>query len=64
MTKTIDEIKEEEEEEEEVSLILSGIDKDDLESEDGWWETSTGAEFGSNKLKEVIDYIVKEIHNV
>lgn len=58
MTKTIDEIKEE------VSLILNGIDKDGLESEDSWWETSTGAEFGSNKLKEVIDYIVKEIHNV
>lgn len=38
----------------ELREILRGIDKTDGESDDGWWETSTGAEFGADKLAEVL----------
>lgn len=41
MAVTFDEIKE----------ILEGIDKEEIEG--GWWETSTGAEFGEKKLAEI-----------
>ena len=34
---------------EDIKNILDGIDRTDDE-EDGWWETSTGAEFGKEKL--------------
>ncbi len=37
-----------------VKEILSGIDELQSESDTGWWETSTGAEFGLNKLEDVI----------
>lgn len=36
-----------------VKKILKGIDKDEIEDVDGWWETSTGVEFGEKKLHEV-----------
>lgn len=39
---------------EKVSLILKGIDQTETESQDGWWETATGAEFGKRKLVEVL----------
>jgi len=49
---------------EEVKQILSGIDSDSCESngnldKEGWWETSTGAEFGAEKLEAVIKVIKK-----
>lgn len=34
----------------EVRALLTGIDADDCASQAGWWETSTGAEFGAAKL--------------
>jgi len=37
--------------------ILKGIDKDICQDKDGWWETSTGAEFGAKKLKEIEDLL-------
>ena len=42
---------------EEIKAILSGIDCTESSSENGWWETSTGAEFGAQKLNEVIEAI-------
>ncbi len=36
-----------------IEAILEGIDKTENESERGWWETSTGAEFGATKLAEI-----------
>jgi hypothetical protein len=30
--------------------LLKGIDKTEIESADGWWETSTGADFGAGIL--------------
>lgn len=42
-----------------INEILKGIDKDQCSSDDGWWETSSGAEFGANKLKEVQDLVKK-----
>jgi len=42
-----------------INEILKGIDKDQCSSDDGWWETSSGAEFGANKLKEVQDLVRK-----
>lgn len=30
--------------------LLKGIDKTEIESTDGWWETSSGAEFGAGIL--------------
>lgn len=37
--------------------ILFGIDKTETENLFGWWETSTGAEFGEKKLAAVIKAI-------
>lgn len=34
----------------EVTLLLAGIDRTEIERADGWWETSTGAEFGAERL--------------
>ncbi len=33
---------------------LRGIDKQEPDDPDGWWETSAGAEFGATKLREVL----------
>ena len=38
----------------EVKEILKGIDETQTDSEEGWWETSTGAEFGYSKLEDII----------
>lgn len=45
---------------EKIEQILVGIDKDDFEFAGGWWETSTGAEFGAKIKSEIIDFINKE----
>lgn len=37
-----------------ISEILKGIDETEISSEDGWWETSSGAEFGKGRLDAVI----------
>jgi isocitrate/isopropylmalate dehydrogenase len=37
--------------------ILNGIDKTEIDDEDGWWETSSGVEFGQNILYRVIKLI-------
>jgi hypothetical protein len=37
-------------EREAVIGLLRGIDETEYESADGWWETSTGAEFGARIL--------------
>ena len=39
-----------EHEREAVIALLKGIDETEVESPDGWWETSTGAEFGASIL--------------
>ena len=36
-----------------IKDILTGIDQTGIESSDGWWETSTGAKFGAEKLKQI-----------
>ena len=33
--------------------VLKGLDETETCSEAGWWETSSGAEFGAEKLAEV-----------
>jgi hypothetical protein len=40
-----------------VREILRGIDQTETESENGWWETSTGAQYGQNKLNELFEYL-------
>jgi hypothetical protein len=45
-----------------LEAILDGIDKD--EAEDGWWETSTGAEFGARKLVELKEAITARIAEI
>lgn len=40
--------------------IVHGIDRDEVESADGWWETSTGAEFGARKLAE-LEALVRDL---
>lgn len=42
-----------------IRETLKGIDMEETESDDGWWETGTGAEFGKNKLNELTDNINK-----
>jgi len=34
----------------EIEEILLGIDETETQSEEGWWETSTGADFGKQRL--------------
>jgi hypothetical protein len=36
-----------------IIKILKGIDQTETESEDGYWETSVGAEFGANIIKQI-----------
>lgn len=33
--------------------IVRGIDEDETYVEHGWWETSTGVEFGTARLREL-----------
>ena len=40
-----------------VRDILTGIDLEEHESSDGWWERSGGAAFGKGKLGEVLEAI-------
>jgi hypothetical protein len=37
-------------EREALIALLKGIDQSETESPDGWWETSTGADFGAGIL--------------
>lgn len=46
---------------ENIKVILKGIDKTETESCDGWWETTTGSEFGKQKLQELIEYLENNI---
>jgi hypothetical protein len=39
---------------------LSGIDRTQTERE-GWWETSTGAEFGAERLAAVLRIVDEEV---
>lgn len=41
----------------ELDAILDGIDEDENETENGWWETSTGVEFGKKKKQEIVALI-------
>ena len=41
------------EERERVVTLLKGIDGTECEDKDGWWETSTGADFGALKLQKI-----------
>lgn len=36
-----------------INELFKGIDKDECEDPDGWWETDTGAEFGRKKLADL-----------
>jgi len=47
--------------EERLMLILEGIDKDQCEDKKGWWETSTGSDFGKRKLQKIKAFIRTEI---
>lgn len=38
-----------------ITEELKGIDSDELTNDYGWWETSTGAEWGANKLKTILE---------
>jgi hypothetical protein len=40
-------------EQERIIALLKGIDEDECDSPDGWWETSTGVEFGEGILKAI-----------
>lgn len=41
----------------ELHEIVHGIDQDQVGADDGWWETSVGAEFGATKLASIEDLI-------
>jgi hypothetical protein len=47
-----------------VDELLRGIDKDQCEDDTGWWETSTGAEFGKGVLTELKREIVRRYHEI
>lgn len=42
---------------EKVNKILIGIDETEINSDDGWWEVSTGAEFGKEKLNQLLNLL-------
>lgn len=42
---------------ERVEKILEGIDQEETTYKLGWWETSTGAEFGKKKLSDLIQLL-------
>jgi hypothetical protein len=42
-----------------IKDILKGIDQTGIESSDGWWETSTGAKFGAEKLKQILELLAQ-----
>lgn len=42
---------------ENIKELLKGIDQTENESNDGWWETDEGAEFGKDKLNMLIELI-------
>jgi hypothetical protein len=49
-----------------VKRILEGISAEESSNENGWWQTSYGAEFGQSKLDELckfIDESTKIIYN-
>lgn len=43
--------------EKKLDEMFKGIDMDVCESDGGWWETSTGADFGKRKLEELKQFI-------
>ena len=44
--------------------ILDGIDQEDDYNNNGWWENHCGADFGKEKLKELLDYIELEKNDI
>lgn len=45
----------------EFEKIIDGIDKDETEYNNGWWETSSGAEFGLNKKIELKHFLSQSL---
>ena len=43
-----------------IKVILKGIDQTEIESEDGWWETSTGAKLGAEALKQILELLAQK----
>jgi len=43
--------------EDSTTRMFKGIDKNDCDDNDGWWKTSTGAEFGKGKIEELKQFI-------
>lgn len=44
-----------------LHYITKGIDKDECESEFGWWTTSEGAKYGAETLTE-LEALIQEIY--
>ena len=42
-----------------IKEILKGIDKTEMDERCGWWETSTGAKFGAERLEEIVAFTEK-----
>lgn len=40
-----------------IKIELDGICETQGDYDDGWWETSTGAEFGKERLKNVLKIV-------
>ena len=46
---------------EQIKELLKGIDETETGSIDGWWETSDGAKFGAEKLKELLALVERSL---
>lgn len=44
---------------EELLMHLNGMDKTEIDDAHGWWETSTGAEYGADVKKSILEYIAQ-----
>ena len=43
--------------EKKIKEIFEGIDKSSVSYDSGWWNDSTGAAFGKEKLNELLNYL-------
>jgi len=48
--------------EEEFEYLCKGIDKDNTEDDEGWWETSKGVVFGK-AFKNCMRSLLKKVHD-
>jgi len=47
-----------------IRQILKGIDEDQIQSDDGYWTTGSGVMFGTQVLKEAVEYEAELLNEI